>query len=50
MASQPAEGKSKLVDSAKGRFGWQGWMVLLALALANLLIVAILYQSFVLGE
>jgi hypothetical protein len=33
-----------------GKLGWRGWMVLLALAAANLLIVAILYQSFMLGE
>jgi len=37
-------------DSPRARLGWRGWLVLLALAFANLLIVAVLYQNFYLGE
>jgi len=37
-------------NSTSAKLGWRGWLVLVALALANLLIVAILYQSFYLGE
>ena len=37
-------------QSSGANFGWRGWLVLLALAVANFLIVAILYQSFYLGE
>jgi len=37
-------------QSSKVKLGWRGWLMLLALVVANLLIVAILYQSFVLGE
>jgi len=37
-------------NSTIGNLGWRGWLVLLALALANFLIVAILYRSFYLGE
>ena len=40
----------RVSDSAKDKLGWRGWLVLLALAIGNLLIVAILYQSFILGE
>ncbi len=50
MDSRPMDGQSEVVDSTKGRLGWRGWIVLLALAIANVLIVAILYQSFILGE
>ncbi len=37
-------------QSSEVKLGWRGWLVLLALVLANFLIVAILYQSFYLGE
>jgi len=37
-------------QSSGADFGWRGWLVLLALAVANVLIIAILYQSFYLGE
>jgi len=50
MDSGPMNEQSEVVDSTRGSLGWRGWIVLLALAVANLLIVAILYQSFVLGE
>jgi hypothetical protein len=48
--SLPTDERPEVIDAAKNGLGWQGWMVLLALVAANLLIVAILYQSFILGE
>lgn len=47
----PSGGPLQTVASSMSeKLGWRGWLVLLALGLANLLIVAILYQSFYLGQ
>jgi hypothetical protein len=50
QAEEPVGEGHQLDEPASAGIGWRGWIVLLALAVADLLIVAILYQSFMLGE
>jgi hypothetical protein len=50
QAEEPVGEGHQLDKPASAGIGWRGWIVLLALAIANLLIVAIFYQSFMLGE
>ncbi len=51
VSSSPNGGPlQSAANSTIWKLGWRGWLVLLALTLANLLIVTILYQSFFLGE